>query len=313
MGFVERGGAAAGSVRYDRSQLIAAGLILLSALCFSAKAVMIKLYYRYEVDSISLLALRMLWALPFFLFVIWRTRSKGEPALRTRFGDLVPVFMFGLLGYYFASLYDFMGLQYVTASLERLILFLYPTIVLLISAVLFGKKISRAQVVALFMTYAGIALAFLDGRQVLQGSNIAYGGFLIFLSAMTYALYMEGASMLLPRYGSKRYTALAVSAGCVAILIHHGIAYRWALWHFRPEVYILCLLMALFSTVLPVFLVSEGIRRIGASNAAIISSIGPISTIVLGYWLLGESFGVWQLAGTLVVSAGVVYISLAKS
>lgn len=297
---------------FDRAQVLAAGMILLSALCFSAKAVMIKLAYHYPVDSVSLLTLRMLFSLPFFLIVIWRTRAKGDPNKQIRIWDLLEIAVYGVLGYYFASLYDFMGLQYVTASLERLILFLYPTLVLLISAALFRKKITRVQVIALACTYGGIALAFLDGSSILHGKQVLFGGFLIFLSAVAYALYMVGASILLPRYGSMRYTALAVSAGCIAIILQHGIQFQWNLWHFPWEVYVLCLLMAIFSTVLPVFLVSEGIRRIGPTNSAIIASIGPISTIALGYWFLGEGFGAGQLAGTVLVTVGVVYISLAK-
>ena len=297
---------------FDRSQVLAAGLILFSALCFSAKAVMIKLAYRYAVDSVSLLTLRMLFALPFFLIVAWRTRSKGDSAKKIRFKDLLEISVYGMLGYYFASLYDFMGLQYITASLERLVLFLYPTIVLFLSAALFRKRITRVQIIALALTYGGIALAFLDGQAIMRGEQVLFGGFLIFLSAIAYALYMVGASVLLPRYGSMRYTALAVSAGWIAIIIQHGVQFQWDLWGFPLEVYGLCLLMAIFSTVLPVFLVSEGIRIIGATNSAIIASIGPISTIALGYWFLGEGFGVWQLIGTLLVTVGVVYISLAK-
>lgn len=273
---------------------------------------MIKIAYRYQVDSVSLLALRMLFSLPFFLFIIWRTRARGNPNKILRLRDLLEISAYGLLGYYFASLYDFMGLQYITAALERLVLFLYPTIVLLGSALLFRKPVTRTHLIALALTYGGIALAFSDGTTVQRGNQVLLGGSLIFLSALTYAIYMIGASILLPKYGSMRYTAIAVAAGGVAILIQHALEYRLHLWHFAPQVYWLSLLMALFSTVLPVFLVSEGIRRIGPANAAIIASIGPVSTIALGYWFLGEAVGAIQLAGTLLVTAGVAYISLAK-
>jgi len=291
---------------------LAALLIFISALCFSAKAVIIKLAYRYDIDSISLLTLRMIFAMPFFLAVAWFSRPKNLPEARLNRSDWIQILIYGLLGYYFASMFDFMGLQFVTASLERLILFVYPTIVLLLSALIFKKKITSAQVIALILTYLGISVAFLDGANVLAGSNIAWGGFLVFLSALSYAIYLIGTASLLPKLGTMRYTSLAISVAGIAIILHHGVAFQWKLWHYPPEVYGLSFLMAIISTVLPTFLVSEVVRRIGPGNAAIIASIGPVATIGLGYWFLNEGFGFWQLTGTLLVMAGVVYISTAK-
>ncbi|MBK8878579.1 MAG: EamA family transporter [Haliscomenobacter sp.] len=299
--------------RLDRKQVFASFLILVSALCFSAKAVLIKMAYRYEVDSISLLTLRMAFALPFFLAIAWWSRPKhGDGKARLRAQDWLEIIVYGLLGYYFASLFDFMGLQYVSAGMERLILYLYPTMVLLLSAVLFRKKVLRSQLIALALTYAGIAVAFLDGQNLTQGSDVLFGGFLILMSAIAYAVYLLGTATLLPKLGTLRYTSLAISAGCIAIILQHGIQFQWDLWGFPAPVYWLSLLMAMLSTVLPTFLVSEGVRMIGAGNASIIGSIGPVSTIALAYWFLGEGFGFWQLVGTLLVTGGVVYISLAK-
>lgn len=294
------------------SRWIAALLIFISALCFSAKAVIIKLAYRYDIDSTSLLTLRMIFAMPFFLAVAWYARPKNMPEARLSRKEWGQILIYGLLGYYFASLFDFMGLQFVTASLERLILFVYPTIVLLLSAIIFKKKITATQLVALVLTYLGISVAFLDGADVLAGSNIPWGAFLVFLSAVSYAVYLLGTASLLPKLGTLRYTSLAISVAGVAIILHHGIQFQWKLWHYPPEVYGLSFLMAIISTVLPTFLVSEGVRRIGPGNAAIIASIGPVATIGLGYWFLGEGFGFWQLTGTLLVMTGVVYISTAK-
>jgi drug/metabolite transporter (DMT)-like permease len=295
------------------SRWVAALLIFISAMCFSAKAVIIKLAYRYDIDSISLLTLRMIFAMPFFLAVAWYARpKKNMPEARLTGKEWGQIMIYGLLGYYFASLFDFMGLQFVTASLERLILFVYPTIVLVLSAVIFRKKITPTQMIALVLTYLGISVAFLDGADVLRGSNIAWGGFLIFLSAVSYAVYLIGTASLLPKLGTLRYTSLAISVAGIAIILHHGLAFHWKLWHYPPAVYGLSFLMAILSTVLPTFLVSEGVRRIGPGNAAIIASIGPVATIGLGYWFLGEGFGFWQLTGTLLVMTGVVYISTAK-
>lgn len=293
--------------------MIAAVLIFISAISFSAKAIIIKLAYRYEVDSISLLTLRMIFALPFFLSIAWYAKPpKSAHDLKLSVRDWLEIVIYGLLGYYFASMFDFMGLQYVTAALERLILYIYPTIVLVLSALIFRKKISLTQVVALILTYVGISIAFLDGNDLLAGKNVPWGSFLIFLSALAYAVYLLGTASLLPRLGTLRYTSLAISVAGFAIILHHGLLFQWKLWHYPAEVYWLSLLMAVVSTVLPTFLVSEGVRLIGAGNAAIIGSVGPIATIGLGYWFLGEGFGWWQLAGTFLVMIGVVYISTAR-
>jgi drug/metabolite transporter (DMT)-like permease len=304
----------ASSTSSQKLRLIASLLVLLSAICFSGKAILVKLAYRHDIDSVSLLTLRMIFSLPFFLFNAWigkqRHKKSGnyEPL---SWRDWLKITALGLTGYYIASLFDFMGLQYITAGLERLILFLYPTMVLLLSSFFLRKAITRTQVIALLLTYGGVAMALLDPSQ-LGGSNVPLGAALIFGSGLAYAVYMVGSTKFIVRMGPMRYTSTAMIAASAAIILHHGVVYQWQLWDYPAEVYWLVLAMAIFATVLPTLLVSEGIRVIGAGNTAIISSVGPVATIVMGYIFLGESFGGWQIPGTLLVLAGVLWISGVK-
>lgn len=297
----------------QRSRIIASVLVLIAALCFSAKAVLVKLAYRYDIDSISLLTLRMVFSLPFFLGIaIWaknralRENRHVELSLR----DWSAIFLFGLCGYYLASMFDFMGLWYITAGLERLILFLYPTMVLAINAIFLKKPVTRIQWIALVLTYGGVSLAFLDRSQLNLGHNVPLGSVLIFFSGLTYAIYLVGSGQYIAKVGSLRYTCLAMLAASIGVIVQHGILYQWALFHFPAEVYYLSIVMALLSTVLPTFMMSEAIRVIGSSNVAIIGSVGPVATIVMGYFLLGETFGMWQFLGTILVIIGVLRISL---
>lgn len=293
--------------------IVGAVLVFLGAILFSTKAVLVKLAYRYEVDSISLLALRMLFSLPFFLLVAALSgRHKKKQGLSLRPRDWRHILMLGVLGYYLASLLDFLGLQYITASLERLILFVYPTLVLLIGAVVYREPVSRRQLGALILTYLGITIAFSEGLSMNGGPNFILGAGMIFFGALAYAAYIVGSGRMLPRIGTLRFTSLAMTASAAAILIHHGIAYQWALFGFPPPVYGLAVLMALIATVIPSFMISEGIRNIGSGNASIIGSIGPISTIVLAYIFLGERLGWLQWAGTVLVIAGVLVITMQK-
>lgn len=295
------------------SFLLAAALVFLGAILFSSKAVLVKLAYRHEIDSISLLALRFLFALPFYLAIAWRGGLRRSRAYRrpTR-REWVQIALYGVAGYYLASLFDFIGLLYVTASLERILLFIYPTLVLLISALFLHRPITRTQYGALALTYAGIAVAFSENLFIEGDAAFLLGAGLIFLAALTYAGYLIGSGHLLPRLGTWQYTSLAMSAAAVAVLIHHAITNQLALFHFAPPVYGYAFLMAVIATVLPSFLISEGIRVIGAGNAAIIGSVGPISTIALAYIFLDERLGPLQWGGTVLVIAGVVWISLKR-
>ncbi len=299
----------------QRRRIIAAVMVLVSAVCFSGKAVIIKIAYKYSIDSVSLLTLRMLFSLPFFILNAWigNYRTHGRPdAQPLKWRDWLGIIGLGFSGYYCASLLDFLGLQYITAGLERLILYLYPTMVLLMTSFFFGKKISRNQYIALGLTYLGIAVALLDPSKLSAGPNLWLGVFLIFISGLTYAIYLVGSGAYLARIGSIRYTSYAMIAATAAIVLHSAFLNHLQLWGHPAPVYWLVLIMAIFSTVLPTLMISEGVRIIGAGNTSIIGSIGPVATIGLGYIFLGEVFGFWQMLGTVLVITGVLWISLKR-
>ena len=292
-------------------RVIGSLLMLLGSILYSSKAILVKLAYRHEIDSLSLLALRMLFALPFYIVILLWVNRKSDQSVLSR-QDWIKVMGIGLTGYYLASMFDFAGLQYISAGLERLILFMYPTIVVLILTFGYRKKIEGTTVLALLLTYGGIILAFVTDTSTISKEHLNTGAGLVFMAALSFALYIIWSSSLVQRVGTLRFTAIGMLAAAAAVLTHHAVILQWDLWSYPKEVYSLALLMAFFATVIPSFLVMEAIRRIGPSRGAIIGSVGPISTIVMAYYLLGEAFGVWQLVGTGLVILGVLLISLSK-
>ncbi len=290
-------------------RLFAIFLVFLGAIFFSAKAVLVKLAYAYAVDSVSLLALRMLFALPVFLLVVFWSQQMKTGLTPISRKDWLRLLFLGVIGYYLASLFDFLGLQHVSAGMERLILFMYPTIVLLLSALFFHKPILPKQYFALLLTYLGISMAFFEQASRDESGNFMLGGGLVLLSALTYALYLIGVGEMVRRVGTLRFTSLAMSIACLAVLIHSAIIYGLPLFNLPAPVYKLAFLMAMISTVIPAFMVTEGIKHIGAGDAAIVGSIGPVSTIILAYIFLDEVLGPWQWIGTVFVIAGVIRIS----
>lgn len=288
-------------------------LVFFGSICFSAKAIMVKLAYQYEVDSVSLMTLRMIFSLPFFVAVAYFSNKKSTQKIQLQKRDWGLIALFGMSGFYVASLTDFIGLQYITASLERVILFTYPTLVVLISAIFLRRKIKRLELLALVLTYIGIGIALYENLKLPDGDDTILGCSLIFVAALAYAIYVTGSGQMLKKMGTLQYNSLAMIAACLAIIVHHAIAYNLALFDFEKEVYLLAFAMGVFSTVLASFLVMGGIRIIGASHAAIISSVGPISTIILAYIFLGERLSAVQWIGTLIVIAGVLTITLNKN
>lgn len=293
--------------------ILAAILVFASAIFFSGKAILVKLAYQHEVDSVSLMALRMICALPFFLIGAGISNKKVAKYGKIQKKDWKYIILFGMFGFYAASLFDFIGLQYITASLERIVLFVYPTLVLLISAIFLKKKITKIQFVALVLTYLGIGIAFLENLSMNTEDNQFFGAGMIFMAALSYAIFIIGSGNLLPRIGTLRYTSFAMASACLAIILHHAIVFQLDLFHFETPVYWYAFLMGIFCTVVPSFLLTEGIRIVGSNNAAIIGSIGPISTIGMAYVFLGERLGPWQWIGTFLVIGGVLLITFRKS
>ncbi len=262
------------------NNLIGAFLVLIGAICFSAKAVLVKLTYLHDVDTITILTLRMLFALPFYLVILFlnRKRLKSASVLMTK-RDWINVIVMGVIGYYLASIFDFIGLKYITAGLERLILFVYPTLVVILSAVFLKKKIGFTEYLALALTYLGIAVVFLDGAIVTQ-NNLWLGSSYIFAGALAYAFYLVGTGEISPKLGSINYTALSMLVSTFAVFIHYLLVQKTFNIFTDVKVLWLTFYMGIFATVIPTFLIAEGIRRIGAGRASIIASIGPISTII---------------------------------
>lgn len=291
-------------------RLAGVALVVFSAIAFSAKAVIIKLAYRHGVDAVTLLALRMAMSAPFFVAIAWWA-SRGEGAAPLAPADWRAVVFLGIVGYYLASLFDFLGLQYITAALERLVLFLYPTFVVLISAAMYGRRITGRDVAALAISYAGIALVFANDLATRQ-ENVLLGAFWVSLSALAYAVYLIGNGRMVRKMGSVRFASLASVVSCAAVLAHFFVVRdAGLLWSQPGPVYWLTLLMAIVSTVLPVILMSVGIRLVGSSHASMLGTVGPVATIFLGFAFLGEPITTIQLAGAALVLVGVVAISRA--
>ena len=293
-------------------RLAGVALVVFSAIAFSAKAIMIKLAYRHGTDAVTLLALRMAMAAPFFAAIAWWTGRGGVTAALAP-SDWRAIVFLGVVGYYLASLFDFLGLQYITAALERLVLFLYPTFVVLISAALYGRVITGRDVAALALSYTGIALVLANDLATRQ-ENVVLGAFWVALSALAYAVYLIGNGRMVRKMGSVLFASLASIVSCAAVLAHFLVVRDAGLLRAQPApVYGLALLMAIVSTVLPVILMSVGIRLIGSSHASMLGTVGPVATIFLGFVFLDEPITAIQLAGAALVVAGVLAISLAKA
>jgi drug/metabolite transporter (DMT)-like permease len=288
---------------------LAGGLVLagLGAIAFSGKAIIVKLAYRYGVDAVTLIMFRMLFALPFFAAIAWWSgrHQSGAPVAALTKKDWLGVAWLGVTGYYLASFLDFAGLQYISASLERLVLYLNPTLVLLLGLLLYRRAVSRYQAAGMAISYGGVLLVF--GHEVqLEGAHVTLGTLLVFASAISYALYLSYSGELVRRLGALRLVGLASSVACALCILQYLLLRPLDLaWHVAGEVVWLSLLNATLCTVVPVLMVMLAIERIGSALAAQVGMIGPMSTLAMGVLLLGEPFTLWVVAGTMLVIAGV--------
>ena len=285
------------------------GLLLAAAgsIAFSGKAIIVKLAYLHGVDAITLVMLRMLFALPFFIAMAWWAGRHQAPLTRT---DWLGVLGLGFLGYYLSSFLDFLGLQYISASFERLILYLNPTLVLVLGWVLYKRKITYRQGMAMALSYSGVLLVF--GHEVsLVGDNIALGAILVFGSAITYAIYLTYSGELVQRLGSLRLAGLATTVACFFCILQFVLLKPVAALNVAPEVIWLSMLNATVCTVLPVLLIMMAIERIGPGLTSQIGMIGPLSTLTMGAFFLNETFNLWILMGTVLVLGGVFWVTKA--
>ena len=285
------------------------GLLLAAAgsIAFSGKAIIVKLAYRQGVDPITLVMLRMLFALPFFIAMAWWASRHQAPLTRN---DCLGVLGLGFSGYYLSSFLDFLGLQYISASFERLILYLNPTLVLVLGWVLYKRKITYRQGMAMAVSYSGVLLVF--GHEIsLVGDNIALGAILVFGSAISYALYLTYSGQLVQRLGSLRLAGLATTVACFFCILQFVLLKPVAALNVVPEVIWLSMLNATVCTVLPVLMIMMAIERIGPGLTSQIGMIGPLSTLTMGAFFLNETFNLWILMGTVLVLSGVFWVTKA--
>ncbi|HEX3848881.1 MAG TPA: DMT family transporter [Steroidobacteraceae bacterium] len=279
------------------------GLMLasLGAIAFSGKAIIVKLAYRYGVDAVTLIMYRMLFALPLFLVLTWWA-GLGKPALTWR--DAKAAVGLGFCGYYLASFLDFAGLKYVSASLERLILYLNPTLVLGLGMALFGRRATRAQWTALGVSYLGVLCVF--GQELsLKGENVPLGAALIFAGAASYAVYLSFSGEEVQRLGAARLTGLATTVACLICIAQFFLLKPVSAMAVAPQVLWLSVVNATVCTFAPVLMVMMAIERVGATLTAQTGTVGPLSTILMAAVFLGEPFTPWVAAGTLLVVAGI--------
>ena len=292
-------------------QISLAGFLItiLGAVFFSTKAIFVKLAFKSTgIDAVTLLTLRMLFSLPFYLVAAW-IGSKKESAVTLTFRQWFFLILLGTFGYYLSSLFDFIGLQYVSAGLERLILFLYPTFSVLINTFLYKTKLNKTQVIALVLTYLGIGIAYIGEMKIdTSNPNFYFGSFMIFLCAITYSFYLVGTGRMIPKVGVTRYTAYAMLAAPVGIFIHFLVTKNIQQIPFTPTLIGYSIALAIIATVLPSFMMSNGMKKIGSNNVSIITSIGPVSTIIQAHFFLGEKIIIPQVIGTALVIIGVLLI-----
>ncbi len=254
----------------------------------------------------------MVVAIPIYVVILVISKRKnGQLKLVTTDGAWLV--LLGIIGYYLASYFDFKGLTYVSASLERVILYLYPTLVLLITAIVFKESVKVKHILAIALSYIGVIIAYAFDSNVGNQVDLFRGSVFIFLSALAYASYLVGSQWLIPKFGTVRFTAMAMIVSCICVILHHLIQQGLTIPQYGREVLEYGILMGIFSTVIPSFLISAGIKYLGATETSIISSIGPVSTIILSVVILGEVFNLYQVIGTLLVLCSVVYITLTGS
>jgi len=292
-----------------QSAIPIAGFIIAFAgsILFSTKAIIVKMAFLHTpADALTLLMLRMVFSLPFFVGAAILASNKKDNVTLSR-KHWAGIIALGLFGYYLSSLFDFIGLQYVSAGLERLILFLYPSFVVLINAVLFRQKITRIQKIALALTYLGIGIAYFGELTIdLHNPNFLLGSVLIFICAITFAFYLVGSGKLIPLVGATKFTAYAMLASTAGVFLHYLLTGNFSNMPTGPSLWGYGFLLSIIATVIPGFLISNAMKKIGSNNVAIISSIGPVSTIIQAHFILGERIFLEQVIGTILVIAGVL-------
>jgi len=288
---------------------------VLGTILFSTKAILIKLCFKTtNIDASSLLMLRMLFALPFYAAAMWYYFANQQ-LKKVKASTYFAAGLIGLLGYYVSSLFDFIGLQYVSASIERIILFIYPTLAVLLNLLIFKVAITKRQWLAILITYIGIGLAYWgELNQIPDTKMFFFGTWMILICAITFAFYLVGSGKIIPKIGAPQFTSLSMLAASVGIFIHYFVTHQQGIASIvdMPILYSssiwLVIALAIIGTVIPSFLMSGGMKRIGSNDLAIITSIGPVSTLFQARWILNEAFSWEQILGTVFVVLGVILV-----
>lgn len=290
-----------------QKQYLGVFLGICSAACFSTKAIMVKYAYMYGADTVFILFLRYFFSFPIYIFLAWYYSRQADKSISKK--QWAWIIFLGFIGYYVSSLFDFTGLTYISASLERLILFIYPTLIVVLNTILFGSKLQRKDYFALMLTYIGIFFIYL-GNTESTAENLIKGSILVFACAVTYAFYIVGSGKLIPIIGSQRYTAYAMIVSCISVMIHQGAvngipdfsaASAPILW--------IGLAMAIVATVIPSLTLAQSIKLIGTDKSSIIATLGPVFTIALANYFLKEPFTIRQGIGTAFIITGVWFVS----
>jgi drug/metabolite transporter (DMT)-like permease len=301
---------ASGPAASAAAHVVGVSLAAVAAVAFSLRAVFVKLAYEDMSDPVTLLALRMIFSLPFFVAAAaWHHRSRNHQtyqAITSR--DAWLLLALGFVGYYLSSFLDMYGLQFVAAGVGRLLLFIYPTIVVILSAVVLRKPVSRRDLMALAITYAGVALV-LSNQFGKTSENFWLGATLVMLSAVSFSVYLVGSGEVVVRVGTIRFTAYATATASLFCILQFFALRPLSALALPVRVYLLAIAMALISTVMPIFMMAEALRRIGASRVAMISVLGPVATVVAGYLGLDEKMTLLQTAGGCLVVLGVLVVA----
>lgn len=287
-----------------KNKIIGIVYVIISAILFSSKGVIIKSAYSKGLDSITFLMFRMVFSFPFYVAILFFYTSNSDYKSTPK--ELLLVVILGLSGYYLSSLLDFYGLEYVSAGLERLILFIYPTLTTLIGLFFFHKKVGKIVFLSLILTYIGI-FGVVAYDISTQGSEIIKGVVYIVACAAIFAVYLVFSDDLVHKFGTIRYTCLVMITASVGVFVQYLIQRNVQdLFYFSTKVYVLGFVLAFFCTVIPSFLMNEGIKRIGASSMAVTATLGPVWTLFLANFILGEPIYAIQIAGTVLVVAGIL-------
>jgi drug/metabolite transporter (DMT)-like permease len=294
----------------NRAQNIGVLMALGSIVLFSGKAVLIKLAYAYDISTVELMTLRMGFALPFYLVIGYFSWIKSTNRISIENRQYLGIAIVGICGYYFASYLDLQSLRYISVNLERMVLFTYPAFTLILTALLYHKALVRKEILALAVAYLGISVIMLhDSLTIVDTQSLLTGGLYVLAAAFFFAIFLMGSQHYARQVGSAAFTTIAMIAASIMMLGNFLLTHQFIDLVFPPRLYLITITMAVVSTVIPSYLMSSAIRRIGASTASILGAAGPITTAMLAIIVLDEIFTLYHALGMALVITGITMIS----